>query len=171
MINSSRETPGPADTPAHSTEHDAKHDIKLGSTPRIAATRFASLSTAATIALVLLSIIFDWAILAAGAAALVMLVAALFVANPRSRAVAVILITIGVLCAISSIVWFDSSFDLAQLGRLNQDMVTMLAAGAFIRGVFTFRKSTTPPRPRSFRFLPRGSCLRLPSLRSRPCGT
>lgn len=146
MINSSRETPGPADTPAHSTEHDAKHDIKLGSTPRIAATRFASLSTAATIALVLLSIIFDWAILAAGAAALVMLIAALFVANPRSRAVAVILITIGVLCAISSIVWFDSSFDLAQLGRLNQDMVTMLAAGAFIRGVFTFRKSTTPPR-------------------------
>src|SRR5699024_801622 len=53
---------------------------------------------------------------------------------------------IGITCAVSSVVLFDSAFELAQLGRLNQDLVAMLAGGAFIRGIVRASKPVSVSR-------------------------
>ncbi|MGO3146321.1 MAG: hypothetical protein ACTIJ6_01445 [Leucobacter sp.] len=108
--------------------------------------KFASISTAALMCCVLLSLIFDWAELIAGAAALIMLVGAVLVASSRTRMVVAILVGIGLACAILSISLFHSAFELNQLRRLNQDLVAMLAGGAFIRGIVTSSKRATAPK-------------------------
>lgn len=115
-----------------------------GSTPASAAPSnspggtFASVTTAALIACVLVSIAYPRFTIVAGVAAAVALIGTLLVATKRTRNIALLLTGIGVAAAVLSIILFDMRLEVPQLGRFNQDLVAMLASGAFIRGVLTF---------------------------------
>lgn len=99
---------------------------------------FASVTTAILICCVLVSIAFPRFTLIAGVAAAVALLGTLLVATRRTRNIALLLTGIGVTAAVLSIIIFEMRPETAQLGRFNQDLVAMLASGAFIRGVLTF---------------------------------
>ncbi|MFC5338018.1 hypothetical protein [Leucobacter denitrificans] len=110
------------------------------------AARFASLATAALIVCVLVSIALPLETTVAGVAALVALVGCFLVATAKSRIVVLLLTGVGVLSAIIALTVFDARLEWDQLGRVNQDLVAMIAGGAFIRGVVPL--TLTQPKPR-----------------------
>lgn len=109
---------------------------------------FSSVSTAILICCVLVSIPFPRFTLIAGVAAAIALIGTLLVATTRTRNIALLLTGIGVVAAVLSIILFGMRLETVQLGRFNQDLVAMLASGAFIRGVLTFSDAPTQAKLR-----------------------
>lgn len=100
--------------------------------------RAVSLLTAVLICCVLVSIAIPWFTAVAGVAALVTLIGVFLESTPRTRIVVAILVGVGVVSGLLSIFLFDSPLEASGLHRLNQDLIAMLAGGAFVRGVLTF---------------------------------
>ncbi len=121
--------------------------------------RFASLATAALIVCVLVSIAVPIETTFAGVAALITLVGCFLAATAKSRLVVLLLTGVGVLCAIVAMTAFDTRLEWSQLGRVNQDIVAMIAGGAFIRGVVPYTATPVKPRLRGTAALLRTSLL------------
>lgn len=100
----------------------------------------------ALVVLVLLSIPFPQLTLAAGAITALALIATLASSTSRTRMVAFILLGIGLACLIVAWARFGEPPELGYLRQMNQDIIGLIASGAFVRTTISITSDKKPPR-------------------------
>lgn len=100
------------------------------------------------IALVLASIVWPQLSALAGLAGLLLLVPALVTAGSRTRIVAILITAIGLACAVAAAMLGELP-SLSHTGKLNQDLIAMLAGGAFVGLTLRSRGGTAEVAPES----------------------
>ncbi|MBC9928615.1 MULTISPECIES: hypothetical protein [unclassified Leucobacter] len=118
------------------------------SAPAGAAQTLLARGLSALIALVLASIVWPQLSALAGLAGLLLLVPALVTAGSRTRIVAILITAIGLACAVAAAMLGELP-SLSHTGKLNQDLIAMLAGGAFVGLTLRSRGGTAEVAPES----------------------
>ena len=118
------------------------------SAPAGAAQTLLARGLSALIALVLASIVWPQLSALAGLVGLLLLVPALVTAGSRTRSVAILITAIGLACAVAAAMLGELP-SLSHTGKLNQDLIAMLAGGAFVGLTLRSRGGTAEIAPES----------------------
>ena len=118
------------------------------SAPAGAAHTLLARGLSALIALVLASIVWPQLSALAGLVGLLLLVPALVTAGSRTRSVAILITAIGLACAVAAAMLGELP-SLSHTGKLNQDLIAMLAGGAFVGLTLRSRGGTAEIAPES----------------------